>query len=106
MPDIGKLNGTLSANGNSSQFFFTGRSDSLNGFYIHLSGTFGGGTINVQFQGADGTWRSLSGVSQTAAADKFIMVPNEKNYRLNLSGATGATIYYELSADGAGSFRV
>lgn len=104
MAETRRISGTLSSNTNSAQFFFTGRV-ALSGFYLHLSGTFGGGTVNVQFQGADGTWRNLTGVSKSAAADNFIFVPNETNYRLNLSGATSPSIYYQISADGPSGFR-
>lgn len=106
MPDQQRIISTLSANGNSTQFFFTNSRDALSGIFLHLSGTFGSGTVKLQFQGNDGTWRDVTTVSYTAATDKYITLPAERNYRLNLSGATSPSIYFEIAADGAGNLRV
>lgn len=100
------LFGTLSADGNTSTILFTSRKDELSGFYVHLSGTFGGGTVSIQFMGADGQWHTFAGSGLTEASDKYFLCPNEKQIRLNLAGATGASIYYELNASGEGKFRV
>jgi hypothetical protein len=78
---------TLSADGNSSSVAVAHK------VHVHLSGTFGGGTAKVQFQGEDGTWRDIAGASYTAAADEIIELGRSQyNIRVNLASATGPSL--------------
>ena len=69
---------------------------------LHLSGDFGGGTVQVQFL-ADGSttigssgWLDINGGAYTAADDDVINLPNSRTIRLNLTGATSPDIDYDL----------
>lgn len=79
---------TLSANGSSSEAAVVGPT------HVHVSGTWGGGTVVVQRKDADGTWHDIVTASYTADVDKLINFPiNAQNIlRCTLSGATSPSL--------------
>lgn len=81
------------ANGNSTAFSAIG---DLNGSakiysFLTIYGTFGGATVILQYQAADGNWYTTGDVSITDSCAYFIEISVNVAYRLNLSGATGST---------------
>lgn len=90
----------------STTFTVDGNFDvvSINGrTWIHLDGTFGGGTVAVNIRDDSGNWKpfrvSGTALTYTAAADDFIDFPGEVAIRLALSGSTGASIYAQLRSE-------
>jgi hypothetical protein len=65
--------------------------------HVHLSGTFGGGTVVVQAQlGPNNSWVALTGGVFTAADDFVLDAQRPIAIRLSLSGATTPNIVYAL----------
>ena len=92
------VSGTFTADGTSDTHVVDSKIDVVGGFFMHVAGTFGGGTVKAQFLADDGSWRDLANTSVTVASDKQIIVPNGFEVRLNLSGATSPSLYYQLSS--------
>jgi len=89
--------GTLTANGSSSIHVVATNQEVLNGAFLHLDGTFGGGTVQVEFYGADDTWHDLAEGSFTSTASEQLIIANGIKIRLTLSGATSPSLYYQIS---------
>lgn len=73
---------TLSANGSGDWTPVKGP------FYLHLSGNFGTGTAQLEFQDDEGVTRQITGGDFTAAVDKIVDMGHNVNVRVTLSGAT------------------
>ena len=90
------VRGTFSANGNSSEC------NVAKGAICFIGGsggsTFGGGTVTVQFQGADGEWYSSQQTCTTANVLK-VEVPVPCNVRLNLASSTSPDLDYVIQSD-------
>lgn len=85
------LDATLSADGQSSAVYFPGGSGVL-----LASGTFGSGTLTVQWQDDAGTWFSSS--ATLAAAGHVAFVLPQGPVRLDLSGSTSPSITARVRA--------
>lgn len=81
------------ANGNSTTFNAIGDLNNSTPIYSFLTiyGTFGGATVTLQYQAADGNWYTTGDVSITDSCAYFIEISVNVAYRLNLTGATGST---------------
>lgn len=90
------VRGTFSGNGNSSEC------NVKSGAIVYIGGsggsTFGGGTVTVQFQGADGEWYS-SQQTATSAEVYRIDVPVPCNVRLNLASSSSPDLDYVIQSD-------
>lgn len=67
--------------------------------FLHLNGTFGGGTVTVSFRGygSTGAWLPINdGGTFTADADKQLWFPRKTTVKVTLSGATTPTINWSL----------
>jgi len=84
---VGGVTETLSADGQS-----TARS-TIGKIRVYCSGTFGGGSAQVQLQDPDDTWLDVD-TALTAAGDVIIDIPPgvQNRVRVDLSGATGPTL--------------
>jgi hypothetical protein len=80
-------------NGNSTTFNAIGDLNNSTPIYSFLTvyGVFGGATITLQYQAADGNWYSTGDVTFTDSFADFVEVSVNVPYRLNLTGATGTT---------------
>lgn len=92
------VSGTLAADGDGTAHLVSSNDDVVSGVFLHTNGTWGGGTLIVEFESDDGTWRSLVDASFTADTSKQIIVPNGLNVRVSLSGATTPSLFYQLSS--------
>ena len=96
--------GNITANGNypSGNWVTIQKASNANA-QLHLSGTFDGATVQVQFL-ADGSssigssgWLNITNGSYTAGDDDVIQLPNKRTIRLNVSSVGGSTdIDYDL----------
>ena len=88
---------TLTSNGASDPTAMRGH------FTVHASGTFDSGSLSIQFYGKDGNWKDFEGGPYTSGPiDKLIQLPNERQVRVNLSGATSPSLYYEIDSASKG----
>lgn len=83
--------GTLSADGNGDAVDV-----STNGV-LTVGGTFGSGTVTLQVRGDNGTWYSTSN-TYTAADSVNLEFLRPATVRVNLSGATSPSLYWEIKA--------
>ncbi len=83
----------LAADGQTGEFTAAGS------FRVHLSGTFGSGTVTLQ-QKINNTFADLVGTAQTADSD-FILDSLEDGgiYRFDLAGSTTPTIALNVLGD-------
>lgn len=65
--------------------------------HVHLSGTFGGGTIKFQFEDDNGTWRDIAGASYTSATDIILDFRRAVTIRGSLSGATAPSLVWVIN---------
>lgn len=63
---------------------------------VIVSGTFGGGTATLQVKNEAGTWVAVSDAAWTAAKTAIIEFGASAEFRINLSGATGPSLYWEI----------
>lgn len=98
---VTKEHQNLTANGNGFEAIFSS-GDSANDreLIVHCSGTFGGGTLQLQFRANNSTWKDLSNAAFTGNADKVITLPGNTEIRAVLSGATSPSIFYQYSTNG------
>ena len=82
--------GTLTTNTTTSEVELTRP-------HIHLSGTFGGGTLALQFEDDNGTWRSIANGAFTTATDVILDFRRPVNIRGSLSGATTPSLVYVIN---------
>ena len=92
------VSGTLAADGEGSEHLVSSNESEIGGLFLHTNGTWGGGTLVVQFESDDGTRRAITDASFTADTSKQIMVPNGLNVRVSLSGATSPSLFYQISS--------
>jgi hypothetical protein len=66
--------------------------------HVHASGTFGGGTVKIQFQADNGLWYDIAGAAWTTAADELIDLGNQQSYtvRAVLTGATTPSLFLNI----------
>lgn len=82
--------GTLTADGNTTP-------EDHNGYvWVHASGTFGGGTLALQYLGADGTYRDVATLTANGQITHEFAGPGK--VRLNLTGSTTPSIFYEVQS--------
>ena len=92
IPYTDQLTGTLSADGNSATLAWIGG----NGYFT-AQGTFGSGTIKLQFSTDGSTWSDVgSQTSLTASGGGMFENLPKCSLRVNLAGATAPTILYEV----------
>lgn len=91
------VTGTISADGNSSTHLVSSNTEVASGFFMQVSGTWGSGTLIAQYYAADETWRTLFGGSYTSDVSKQVVVPNGTLVRLNVSGSTTPSLFYQIS---------
>lgn len=83
------VSGTLSADGNGSEFNIVDK-----GLLI-VGGTFDSGTATLQVKGANGTWYSSS-QTYTASDVDTVDFGAPAICRINLAGSTSPSLYYEF----------
>lgn len=85
--------GTLAANGDTATVVVNGP------VHLHLSGTFGGGTVTMNFMDAGGNWRAISEGGFTAACDKEIAFPTGtgRSIKGTLAGATTPSLVWSFN---------
>lgn len=82
--------GTLSANGDTESVV-------LKRPHIHLSGTFGGGTVTCYFADDAGTWRAISDAVFTTADDVTLDFERETHVKCTLAGATTPSLVWVIN---------
>lgn len=92
MNKLKSVTGTFSGNGNSAEI------NIKSGGIVHVGGTFGSGTVTVQFEGPDGSWYSSQ---QTATSANVLRIdtPVPCNVRLNLASSTSPSLNYAIQSD-------
>lgn len=94
---------TLAANADGSTTVFGLYSNSRLSqvqYLFHASGSFGGGTLTIQFLAADDTWKSISNASFTSSTDNLVLLPPSTRIRVVLTGATAPDLYYQFDVLG------
>jgi len=95
------VSGTFTVDGNSDEITFKHSRDASPGIYVHFDtnggGTFGGGTIQLQFKNSDGVFKDFAGAAYTDDTDKLVSVPRNTTIRAVLSGSTSPSIYWQLT---------
>lgn len=86
------LDATLSADGDTDAIQWYGGKGTL-----FAQGTFGSGTIKVQFSLDNSTWTDLTGISLSAAGAKAIDI-GPCLLKVNLNGSTDASITIRIAA--------
>lgn len=82
--------GTLAADGATTP-------ESVQGYvWLHTQGTFGGGTLTLQYLSGDGTYRPITPSAVTAAGDYFVSLPGPAQVRVSLAGAIAPSLFYEI----------
>ena len=84
---------TFTADGNSPEYRVHGGE-----LHVHASGTFGGGTVKIQFMADNGVYKDVAGAAWTTAADELIDFGTNQSYtvRAVLTGATGPSLFINL----------
>lgn len=80
---------TFSVDGNSAAVAVKGERAT-----IFASGTWGGGTLNIQTYGEDAVWHTIS--SQTADGYWELKNPGAQQWRVNLASSTTPSLWYEI----------
>ena len=67
-------------------------------FTFHLSGSFGGGTVQLQFMDGSGTWRFLNPTifAFTDLVDQRFEWVESTLFRCVLTGATAPNVFYKF----------
>lgn len=63
---------------------------------IKLAGDFGGGTVQIQREDGDGTWRDIEGAAFDANADAVIDFFHGSRIKGVLAGSTDPDVYWEF----------
>ena len=84
------VSGTLTTNTQGAAVEVSGT------FHFHAQGTFGSGTIVVQYLASDGTWRPIPSTALSVDGDKLITLTQPAKVRVSLSGATTPSIFWEI----------
>lgn len=83
--------GTLTVDGSTT-------AESVNSYiWVHADGTFGGGSLALQYLSADGTYRTI-GTPLTANGEIIATLPQSASIKLTLTGATLPSIFYEVQS--------
>ena len=83
------MHGTFTSNGDTE-------SVTLEYPMIRANGTWGGGTLTWYMQAGDGTWVAIKGCAFSSDDQKFLDFARPITIKGTLSGATGASIKYEV----------
>lgn len=81
--------GTLAANGDTTAVAFRYP-------HVHLSGTFGGGTVTCYFSDDGGSWRAIAGATFTTADDVTFEFERETQVKCTLSGSTSPSLVWVI----------
>lgn len=93
-----RISSNFSADGSSSVFVVEGDS-----FYVHASGDFGGGLIEIEVLLGDGsTWQALEWHTYATDFSKRVELGDGMKARLTLSGSTSPDVDYEIVSKEAG----
>ncbi len=87
--------GDLTADGQSDEFTVRGP----RGVHVHFAGGFGGGTVKVELKRMDasGTFDDLiNATGFTTAQDKLLDLPHGSIIRLDISGSTTPTLFWQF----------
>ena len=86
--------GTLSADGQSDTYTVKGNT----GVWVHQSGDYGsGGATKIQMLAKDAaTWKDIAGSGFSAADDSHYYFPHLTKIRLDLSGSTSPTLFWQF----------
>lgn len=63
-----------------------------------VGGSWGGGTVILQYFAQDGVWRELFGNSYTSDSSEKVSVPNGVRVRPKMSGSTAPDLFYQLTS--------
>lgn len=93
------LSGTLTADGDTEEFVYKAPSYRAEGVHFHASptATFGGGTLQLSFKGADGNFHDIDNGSFTAATDSDVLIPSNTTLKGTLTGSTTPVIYWQFT---------
>ncbi len=81
----------VTANGQSNVFRGTGV------YGMSVTGTFGGGTAQLQFSADDGvSWENLADGTGTAVFTKEVVAPRGGLFRVDLTGATAPSVFLRV----------
>ena len=83
--------GTLSADGDTAVVQAIVRP------HVHVSGTFGSGTITFYFKDSNGGWRAISGAAFTTANDVTLDFERPVAIKGTLSGATAPSLVWVIN---------
>ncbi len=83
---------TLAADGQTGEFTATGS------FEVHLTGTFGSGTVVLQKK-FNNSFSTIQGTAQTAASDYIFDSLSGGIYRFDVSGSTTPAIVLNVPGD-------
>ena len=65
--------------------------------HLHVSGTFGSGTLQISFIGEDGNTHPISNGSFTSNVDNLIEIPMGSRLVVELSGASSPDLYFQIT---------
>ena len=107
MAYVQKTSGTISADGSTDAITVEeSNNNCVSQIWLHLSGTFGSGTVTLEFYAEDSSWKAMSNASFTAAIDKDIPFPADTDLRLTTTGSTTPSIYWQISSNGPTTLEV
>jgi hypothetical protein len=84
------LSEIITENGDSAGF------SAKDAFWLHISGTFGGGTLTLEFMGANGSWIATTETWTTDSTVKVVTPSVNTTFRFSLGGSTSPSIYIEV----------
>ena len=82
----------MTNNGNTDVVRVRGRT------HVHISGTWGGATVKLQYQDPSDTWRDIVNASWTTDCDDVLDFTDriDTPVRANVSGAEGASLHIDI----------
>lgn len=87
--------GNLAADGSTAWVDVKGKT------LVHFSGTFGGGTVQIEFKDEDGDTQSYAGEAYTSSTTKVLDIPERVSLKMRgtLSGATSPSIDWTIRSN-------
>jgi len=82
---------TLTADGDTEVFMTAGVA------HIHVSGGFGGGSLQLKYKDDGGTWRDISDAGFLVAVDKIVELKPGTLIKGTLSGSTAPTLVVDIN---------